>query len=187
MFPPVQIVSGGLEIREFGPQDTAQITAMLTADERTALPPSAPEDTADVTDWLTDAVHHHRLGGGGVHLVIVRQDTGEIVGSIGLRDVDWETGTTELGYGVHTAHRGHGYATEAARAVGHWALTTGGLRRIQVRARLDNTASLRAAEKAGYHREGTLRMAERDDGQSHDLAVFSMITTDLPTAPPPGE
>jgi RimJ/RimL family protein N-acetyltransferase len=181
MFPPVKIVSGGLEIREYGPQDTDQVTGFLTAGDRTALPPGAPHDTGDVPDWLAQGVHRHRLGGGGVHLLILTEHTGQILGSIGLRDADWDAGTTELGYGIHTAHRGRGHATEAARAVGRWALTDGGMRRVQLRARVDNLASLRVAEKAGYHREGTLRHAEWDAGQAHDLAVFSLISTDLDT------
>ncbi|MER6581083.1 GNAT family N-acetyltransferase [Nonomuraea sp. NPDC001023] len=70
---------------------------------------------ADVHEWLTDTVHRRRLDGEGVHLAIVEQATGEIVGSVGLRDTDWEAGRTEIGYGIHTGQRGRGYATEAAR------------------------------------------------------------------------
>jgi RimJ/RimL family protein N-acetyltransferase len=182
MFPPVKIISGRLEIREFGPQDAARITALVAAGDRTALPPGSPADVADVDGWLTATVPQRRLDGGGVHLVMVEAISGEIVGSTGLRDTDWTAGHSEIGYGVRAGRRGLGYATEAARAVGRWALTDGGMRRIQLHARVDNIASLRVAEKAGYQREGTLRMAEWDDGQAHDLAVFSMIVTDLGTA-----
>jgi RimJ/RimL family protein N-acetyltransferase len=52
------------------------------------------------------------------------------------------------------------------------------MRRVRLHARLDNEASLRVAEKAGYHREGTLRRAERDGADAYDLAVFSMSATD---------
>ena len=111
----------------------------------------------------------------------MEQTTGKIVGSIGLRDADWEAGRTEIGYGMHTSQRGRGYATEAARAVGRWALTDGGMRRVQLRSRVDNVASLRVAEKAGYQREGTLRMAEQEGCEAHDLAVFSMIAPEATT------
>ncbi len=176
MFPPVKIVSGGLEIREFGPQDAVPVAAFVAAGDRTALPPGSPEAIADVDGWLTQ-VQQRRMDGEGVLLAIVEQSTGEIVGSIGLRDTDWAAGRTEIGYGMHTGQRGRGHATEAARAVGRWALTDGGMRRVQLRSRVDNVASLRVAEKAGYQREGTLRMAEQDGCEAHDLAVFSMIAT----------
>jgi RimJ/RimL family protein N-acetyltransferase len=177
MFPPVKIISGGLEIREFGPQDAAPVAAFVAAGDRTALPPGSPGAVADVDGWLTDKVHQRRLDGEGVHLAIVERTTGKIVGSIGLRDTDWEAGRTEIGYGIHTSQRGRGYATEAARAVGRWALIDGGIRRVQLHSRVDNVASLRVAEKAGYQREGTLRIAEREGCEAHDLAVFSMIAT----------
>jgi RimJ/RimL family protein N-acetyltransferase len=177
MFPPVKIISGGLEIREFGPQDAVPVAAFVAAGDRTALPPGSPGVVADVDEWLTDKVHQRRLDGEGVHLAIVERTTGKIVGSIGLRDTDWEAGRTEIGYGMHTGQRGRGYATEAARAVGRWALTDGGMRRVQLHSRVDNVASLRVAEKAGYQREGTLRMAEQEGCEAHDLAVFSMIAT----------
>jgi RimJ/RimL family protein N-acetyltransferase len=182
MFPPVKIHSGGLEIREFGPPDAAQVGAFVAAGDWTALPPGSPRTVADVDGWLAETVHQRRWDGAGVHLAIVEKTSGEIVGSIGLRDTDWVAGRTEIGYGVHAGRRGRGYAIVAARAVGRWALTDGGMRRVQLRTRLDNVASLRVAEKAGYQREGTLRMADWDGEAVHDLAVFSMITTDLETA-----
>ncbi|MEV6601914.1 GNAT family N-acetyltransferase [Actinoplanes sp. NPDC051346] len=178
----MKIISGALEIREFGLWDADQVAAFLAAEDRTALPPSSPEVVGDVDEWLAERVHQKRLDGQGVNLAIVEQASGEIVGSIGLRDVDWEAGRSEVGYGVRADRRGRGYATEAAGAVGRWALTSGGMRRVQLRARVDNVASLRVAEKAGFQREGTLRMADWDDGEAHDLAVFSMIATDLETA-----
>jgi RimJ/RimL family protein N-acetyltransferase len=181
MFPPVQILSGGLEIREFESRDAVQVAALVATGDRTALPPGSPESAAGVEEWLAKTVHQRRLDGEGVHLVMIDRAAGEIVGSTGLRDVNWEAGSTEIGYGVRADRRGRGHATEAARAVGRWALTDGGLRRIQLQARLDNIASIRAAERAGYHREGTLRLAEWDGEAAHDLAVFSMIATDLET------
>jgi RimJ/RimL family protein N-acetyltransferase len=48
------------------------------------------------------------------------------------------------------------------------------MRRVQLHSRVDNVASVRVAEKAGYQREGTLRMAEQDGREAHDLAVYAM-------------
>ncbi|MFC3992350.1 GNAT family N-acetyltransferase [Actinoplanes siamensis] len=177
----MKIVAGTLEVREFGPHDEAQVAAFVAAGDRTALPPGSPATADEVPGWLGETVHQHRLDGRGVHLVMVDISSGEIVGSIGLRDTNWEAGSCEIGYGVRADRRSRGYATEAAGAVGRWALTEGGMRRVQLHARVDNVASLRAAEKAGFHREGTLRMAEWEDGQAYNLAVFSMIGTDLDT------
>ncbi|MFC4017442.1 GNAT family N-acetyltransferase [Micromonospora sp. GCM10011542] len=184
MFPPVKIISPRFEIREFGPQDAAAVAAFVAAGDRTALPPGSPDTLADVDRWLAETLPRRRSSGDGLHLAIVERSTGTIVGSIGLRDTDWATGRTEIGYGTHTSQRGRGCATEAARAVGQWALTDGGMRRVQLHSRLDNMASLRVAEKAGYQREGTLPVAEKDGREAHDLAIYSMTSTGT-TAPQP--
>jgi RimJ/RimL family protein N-acetyltransferase len=84
----------------------------------------------------------------------------------------------DQGYGVRPDRRGRGYASEAVVALARWALTEGGMQRIQLCAIIENVPSLRVAEKAGFQREGTLRRAELEDDGLHDLAVFSLLDDD---------
>ncbi|MFD8562099.1 GNAT family N-acetyltransferase [Streptosporangium canum] len=91
----------------------------------------------------------------------------------------WGAGTAEVGYGVHPMHRGRGYAPEAVRGLVRRLFESTTLRRIELRANLDNTASLRVAEKAGFVREGVLRAAELEDDGPHDIVVFGLLRTDL--------
>jgi RimJ/RimL family protein N-acetyltransferase len=100
---------------------------------------------------------------------------GAIVGSIGLFHADWEVRSVEIGYGVRGSERGKGYASEALGAVARWALTEGGIQRAWLTANTDNLASVRVAEKAGFHREGTLRRAGLEDDGLHDQALFSLL------------
>ena len=53
-----------------------------------------------------------------------------------------------------------------------------GLHRIELRANLDNVASLRVAEKAGFVREGVLRAAGTNADGPCDLVVFGLLRTD---------
>jgi hypothetical protein len=46
-------------------------------------------------------------------------------------------------------------------------------------ANTDNVASVRVAEKAGFHREGTLRRAGLEADGLHDQAVFSLLDDEL--------
>jgi hypothetical protein len=43
----------------------------------------------------------------------------------------------------------------------------------------DNYASIRAIEKAGFHREGTLRAHCKTHGERHDCVMFSLVATDM--------
>ncbi|MBO3750955.1 GNAT family N-acetyltransferase [Streptosporangiaceae bacterium NEAU-GS5] len=169
-----------LVLRPFRRDDARRVRRVLDQGEYgTALPPGAPGHPSGIAQWLSDGVHELRRSGQGIHLAM--ETGGEIVGAISLFKTQWGAGTTEVGYGVHTAHRGRGYAPEAVRGLAAWALGEGGLRRIELRANMDNTASIRVAEKAGFTREGVLRSGGFEDDGPHDLAVFGLLRDDVRT------
>jgi RimJ/RimL family protein N-acetyltransferase len=62
-----------------------------------------------------------------------------------------------LGFVVFRNCRGQGYAPEIIRILGDWALSQPGIFRIHGLCDVENTASARAMEKAGFQREGVLR------------------------------
>jgi RimJ/RimL family protein N-acetyltransferase len=148
---------------------------LLAAGHPEALPPGAPSDPADVSGWLAEDIHQLPRAGTGVHLMMLDRISGQIVGSIGLFHADRAVRSVEIGYGVSSAQRGQGYATEALDAVARWALADGGIQRAWLTANTDNLASVRVAEKAGFRREGTLRRAGLEDDGLHDLAVFALL------------
>jgi RimJ/RimL family protein N-acetyltransferase len=75
--------------------------------------------------------------------------TGERLGNIALSH-DGQSG--EISYWVAAAARGRGVATRALTLFSHWSLRTVGLREVWLCVHRDNTASQRAAVKAGYQR-----------------------------------
>jgi RimJ/RimL family protein N-acetyltransferase len=174
----VKIVADRLELREFGPQDAAAVKTVMEDGDLTSLPPGAPSRPSEAGTWLAGGVHRHRREGGGVHLMMLERSSGELIGSISLFRTDWEARSSEVGYGVRPDQRGRGYASEAVAALARWALSRGGMQRIQLCAVTDNLPSLRVAEKAGFQREGTLRRAQLEDDGLHDLAVFSLLADD---------
>jgi RimJ/RimL family protein N-acetyltransferase len=177
-FPEVRIVTDRLELTEFGPRDAATVKALVAAGDYAALPPGVPSQPSEVDTWLAGGVHQHRRQGAGVHLMMAERSSGELVGAISLFKTDWEARSSEVGYGVRPDRRGRGYASEAVVALARWALAEAGMQRIQLCAITENQPSLRVAEKAGFHREGTLRRAQLEDDGLHDLAVFSLLSDD---------
>ncbi|HEY9524454.1 MAG TPA: GNAT family N-acetyltransferase [Thermopolyspora sp.] len=164
-------------LRPFGPEDSRQVRTVIEAGDE-FLPPGAPGHVSGVYQWLTYGVHELRRSGQGIHLAILAD--GLLVGAISLFKTMWGAGTTEVGYGVHPAHRGQGYATEAVRCLCQWALGDGGLRRVELRANLDNGASIRVAEKSGFARDGLLRGAGFESDGPHDIVVFGRLRGDPP-------
>ncbi|MBP2702888.1 GNAT family N-acetyltransferase [Microbispora sp. RL4-1S] len=171
------IITERLVLRPFGKGDAGRVRAVIAAGAQpTALPPGSPGHPAGIGQWLSNGVHELWRSGQGIHLAMETADG--IIGSISLFKAQWGMGIAEVGYGVHPAHRGRGYATEAVRGLTARLLGEGVLRRVELRANADNVASIRVAEKAGFVREGLLRGAGFEDDGPHDLVVFGLLKDD---------
>ena len=64
-------------------------------------------------------------------------------------------------------------------AVGKWMLAEAGIQRAWLTVNVDNVASVRVAEKAGFHWEGTLRRAAMEADGLHDQAIFSLLHDEI--------
>lgn len=154
-FPAVRIETERMLLREFGPGDSADLANVIAACEWEALPPGSPREPIAMARWLREKAHRFRSDGLGVHLAIV-DPAGGYLGCTSLFNPDWTRGRIETGSGLRSTARGRGYITEILRAVTHWALTEGGMRRIELKTALDNHASHRVAEKVGFVKEATI-------------------------------
>ena len=110
---------------------------------------------------------------------IADPDTRAFIGSVSLFKIDLEQGDAEIGYWVAPPARGRNAAAQAVDAVCRWAFATIGLDRIVLFHAVDNPASARVAEKAGFTYEGHLRRSYRyADGIRHDELVWSRLSDD---------
>jgi RimJ/RimL family protein N-acetyltransferase len=87
--------------------------------------------------------------------VIRRSDTMECLGIAGLDEVDQPT--PELGIWLREAAHGHGYGTEAIKALAEWATKTLGKESFLYPVAVENVASRRIAEKLNGEIVGTRR------------------------------
>ena len=84
-----------------------------------------------------------------------------------------------LAVSVFPEARGRGIASRALRLGALWGLRDLGLARVAAEAAVDNHASIRAIEKAGFQREGTLRAHCKTHGERHDCVMFSLVASDV--------
>jgi RimJ/RimL family protein N-acetyltransferase len=84
-----------------------------------------------------------------------------------------------LAVSVFPDARGRGVASRALRIAAEWATLELGLQRVYAEAASENTASIRAIEKAGFHREGVLRAHCKTHGRRHDCVMFSAVPSDF--------
>ena len=88
-----------------------------------------------------------------------------------------------LGYWTRSDQAGHGYMTEVAGAVVDFGFGQAGLQRIELVAGVENTGSIRVAEKLGFRREGLLRSARVSARGRYHCFLFARLAEDaIPAA-----
>lgn len=163
-----------LTLRPWSVDDAAEIVRCIDGD---------PE----ITKWLDQVPQPYTLedargyvsGLGAQAFAVTETTSGRVLGSIGLQPND--DGVGEIGYWIRATARGSGTMTRALVLLAAWALTEEGLARVQLRADVENTASRRVAEKAGFRLEGIMRSAHWNArlGRRQDWAIYSLLPDDV--------
>jgi RimJ/RimL family protein N-acetyltransferase len=125
--------------------------------------------------------------GDTLNLAAVLRDTSELVGDVTLFWRSEEHRQGEVGYILHPAHGGRGYATEATHALLRVGFEDLGLHRIYGRLDARNTASARVLERVGMRREAHFVENEQVKGVWTDELVYAMLAREwrLRRAPAP--
>jgi ribosomal-protein-alanine N-acetyltransferase len=148
------VKTGRLELRPLA----AAAAAALLDDRPTAarligasIPPTWPQDD------LLDVLPMQAAGSPGDERfgiwLIIERATNAIVGDIGFLGPPAH-GLVELGFSVIPDQRRRGFATDATRALVAWAVREPGVLGLIARSDIDNVASMRVLEAAGFTRRG---------------------------------
>jgi RimJ/RimL family protein N-acetyltransferase len=101
--------------------------------------------------------------------------TGELLGEVGLKELDLSAGTAEAAIWTHPAGRGRGTASRALAAALRFGFGALGLERVLYKHFASNTASARVAEKCGFQPTGQVEQAVLGDG-TEDRVVVRVAT-----------
>lgn len=105
------------------------------------------------------------------------KDGGEVMGAIGLH-VERFHERAEIGYWLGVPFWGHGYVTEAAKAVVGYAFDDLGVNRVFAFHFARNPASGRVLQKIGMRREGTMRQHLVKWGEHVDVDYYGIVRQD---------
>ena len=117
-------------------------------------------------------------------VIVDAHDDDALLGSTGLMRLDEERNVAEIGYWVAKAARRRGIATRAVKLASRWAVCDLGVRRLELMTHIDNAASQRVAQAAGFTREGVLRSYVTLGCGPSDVVMFSLLPSDLEGSPP---
>ena len=111
-----------------------------------------------------------------------------VADGVAIGTVDWrpamygpnpESRAWAFGISLAAEGRGQGYGAEAIRLLVEYLFETTSASRIEGSTDIENVASQRALEKAGFTREGVARKAQFRAGELHDLVLYSRLRDDL--------
>lgn len=133
----------------------------------------------DEQKFLEDVNRWKNFQRNGVGIRWVIEEDGVPLGMIACHHTDWKLAKTEIGYMAFAPSRGKGLIPTIARQLTEFLVNEYQMQRVEIRTDIANDSSRRAAEKAGFLLEGTLRNNYLNEGNMTDDAIFAIIPSDL--------
>ncbi|MGW6446607.1 GNAT family N-acetyltransferase [Lentzea sp. NPDC055074] len=162
-------------LRPWTPDDAPVILA-AAGEEMMARQFTAPIDSlAAAEDWI--ALLTARRDDDSAYSFAVLHE-GVPVGNVAVSSVERRHLTGWISYWMREEARGRGLATKACVAVSEFAFSELGLFRLELAHRLDNPASCRVAQGAGFAVEGVERARLLYDGVRYDTETHARLATD---------
>jgi ribosomal-protein-alanine N-acetyltransferase len=168
--------SDRLLLRPFILADAPRIQSLAQkreiADTTISIP--HPYSLSQAREWI--ARHPAEfIAGKTVHFVIECKEIQQIIGAIGLRDIEIDHRQGELGYWVGVEFWGRGYASEAARTAIAYGFEVLHLHRIYAYHMARNPSSGRVLQKLGMRQEGLLRDRVRKWDRFEDVCLYAIL------------
>lgn len=142
----------------------------------TTFGPNTEQDTRDfITRSIAEVNAEPRLN---YNYAVVYKSDNRLIGGVGVMIASLENRSAELGYVFHKDAWGHGYATEAARALLDLAFGHLNMHRVFARCFAENAASENVMKKLGMQYEGRMRDDIWRNGAWHDVLIYAILAKD---------
>ena len=163
---------------DLAPLSLEQVDALLAGDgarlrELTGglfpRPVGPPPYMADPLPDVRRRLHEHPEEAQWWNWLILERETERAVGSLAFGGPPDADGAVLIGYAMYPQFEGHGYATEAVRAMIEWAFRQPGVRLVRALAPVWNTPALRVAENVGMR-----PVATNEDDDVGEVLVYAV-------------
>lgn len=175
--PDVTLTDGKVTLRPWRPRDARSVFAACQ-DPLIArfVPIPQPYTEADARRFI-EIRRRDWDGEDERSFAIVDPETDDLLGAIARHGPIGHRAA--FGYWLAAKARGRGVATRALRLLVEWTLETTGTIRLDLWTDLENEASGRVAERAGFIREGIRRAWDLDrEGRPLDVVFYVLVRRD---------
>ncbi len=114
----------------------------------------------------------------GYHFGLEDKETAQVIGMIGLMNVDQTLKKGEVGYWLARPFRGRGIMKEAILLTLRFCFIELHLHRIYAHVFPENEVSMRLLEKIGFQREGIIREGFKHRGEYISVYLYSILEDD---------
>lgn len=177
----MKIVTARLILREFVAEDWTAVFAYQSKPLYLRYYPWVERTAVDVQNFvqmfLAQQQAQPRLK---FQLAVTLKATGHLIGNCGIRLPEHGALNADIGYELDPAHWGHGYATEAAKAIIDFGFTGLHVHRIWASTLAVNDGSVRVLTKLGMRQEGHLRENDFFKEQYWDTLLFGILAAEWP-------
>jgi [ribosomal protein S5]-alanine N-acetyltransferase len=136
-----------------------------------------PYSFKDAMAWL-ESLKKPEKRKHSANFTVFLKGTDDVIGGIGLADIDQNHRRAEIGWWCAVDHWNKGYTTEAACKVVDYAFEKLGLERVMAICLTINPASARVMDKIGMKFEGIARHEFIKDGKFMDFRHYAIIRSD---------
>jgi len=179
---PLHVETARLLVRPVGVPDLNDLMAVNGDPEVVRFLPyaawAAPEDGEA---WLTRMQGLEAVGQAR-QLVVVRRESGSVIGTLLLFRFDLASQRAELGYVLGRRHWGQGLMREALAATCAHLFDVGAVRRFEAEVNPQNEASRSLLLSLGFVHEGRQRQRWVSRGVAHDVDCFGLLRGELRAA-----
>lgn len=187
--PDYPVVTERLLLRPFIPADVDDLYAYQSREDVTRYIPYPPRTRETVAERTAPPHARSTIEHEGDALQLAVELSGTVIGDVVLFYRSEEHRTGEIGYVFNPDYGGHGYATEAARALLHMAFDGLGLHRVVARVDARNAPSIAVLRRLGMRQEAYLVQNEwsaKAGGEWTDEIDFATLDQEWAATPAPG-
>jgi len=172
----IQITSERLMLRPIQLGDSALIFAYRSDSAANQYQGWIPKTVDDVDDFITNRTAPEiNLSGTWFQLVIIKKDTDELIGDIGVHFLNSDGCQVELGITLNENHQGKGFATEALKGVINFLFDD--LNKHRITASIDprNLKSIQLFERLGFRKEAHFKQSILIKGGWVDDLIYAIL------------
>lgn len=165
----------GLQFRPFSYEDGEEFYQIVSVGENLPFIFPAMEDKGLALGTMVEKFMRSPLG----NWVLQDRKSGQFIGAVCFEKLDDRLLTAELSYFLRRDYWGQGLMTEAVRNLVFLAFCQMGMRELVIVTHLENRASQRVAQKAGFQLVERYRGSDRYSHKTRDYLRFSLKRADF--------